>query len=91
MFKILKIEGDSMYPLLRHGEKIFCIRPIFTSISLGDVVVFKHKNYGLMVKQITKIDKNTYYVKGTLPNSIDSSVFGYLKKSDFLYKMLFRF
>ncbi len=80
-----------MYPLLKDKDKIFCMKPVLGGVSLGDVVVFDHSNYGLMVKQITKIDKNGYYVKGTLPHSIDSSVFGYLQKNDFLYKMIFKF
>lgn len=79
-----------MYPLLKDKDKAVCIKPLF-SLSLGDIVVFKHKTEGLMIKQVTKLDENGLYVQGTSAYSIDSSIFGYLKKEDILYKMLFKY
>ncbi|MEC8856232.1 MAG: signal peptidase I [Chloroflexota bacterium] len=38
-----RIEGDSMLPLLRHGESVFVVRPRLTwnRLRRGDVVVFE--------------------------------------------------
>lgn len=90
MFKILEIEGDSMYPLLKDKEKVVCIKPLLP-LSTGDIVVFRHETEGLMIKQLTKVDENGFYVQGTTAYSVDSSIFGYLKKEDILYKMLFKY
>ena len=60
-------------------------------IEIDDIVIFNHEKEGMMVKQVTKINENGYYVEGTTPYSIDSSIFGYLKKKEILYKVLFRF
>lgn len=79
-----------MYPSLKEGEIIFCIKPFFKPFIIGDIVIFRDKNEGLMVKELTKIDSNGYYVKGTTPYSIDSTIFGYLQKDELIYKMLFK-
>lgn len=79
-----------MYPSLKDGEIIFCIKPFFRTFVIGDIVIFRDKNEGLMVKEVTKINSNGYYVKGTSPYSIDSTVFGYLQEKELLYKMLFK-
>ena len=91
MFKLLKIEGDSMYPFLKNSETILCIKPLFNNLEENDIVVFNHEKEGLMIKRLTVIDKNGYYVEGTTPYSLDSSIFGYLKKEDILYKMIYKF
>lgn len=79
-----------MYPFLKNGETIFCMKPIFNNLKKNDIVVFSYEKEGLMIKKITRIDENGYYVEGTTPYSIDSSIFGYLKKEEILYKMIFR-
>ena len=80
-----------MYPFLKNGDTILCIKPFFNWISKDDIVVFDYESEGLMIKQLTKINENGYYVEGTTPYSIDSSIFGYLQKEDILYKMILRF
>jgi hypothetical protein len=91
LFKIVKIEGDSLYPFLKNGQKAFCIRLFyFNNLKINDFVIFKHKTQGLMIKQITKIKNDKYYLKGTSSFSIDSRDFGYLDKEELLYKVLFK-
>lgn len=79
-----------MYPLLKNGETIFCMKPIFNNLKKSDIVIFNREKEGLMIKKITRIDEHGYYVEGTTPYSVDSSIFGYLKKEEILYKMIFR-
>lgn len=90
MFKFLEIEGDSMYPFLKDKERVLCIKPIFSKYKINDIVIFTYKD-ALMIKRITKIDDKGYYVEGTNAYSIDSSIFGYLKEEDILFKMIFKF
>lgn len=80
-----------MYPFLKNGQTIFCIKPFFNLFSENDIVVFNHEKEGLMIKKVTRIDEKGFYVEGTTPYSIDSSIFGYLQKEDILYKMVFKF
>jgi len=92
MFKLLEIKGDSLYPFYKNGEKVFCLKPFsLNKIDIDDIVIFNHEKEGLLIKQVTKIENNKYYVEGTTPYSLDSSVFGYLNEKEILYKVLFRF
>lgn len=79
-----------MYPLLREGDKVLCMKPLLGTLHEEDVVVFNHNKEGLMIKKLTRIDENGYYVKGSTPYSVDSSTFGYLQKEDILYKMVYK-
>lgn len=80
-----------MYPFLKNGDKVICLSRFFTVLKVNDIVVFKHPKEGLMIKQLTKINWQGYYVEGTTPYSIDSSIFGYLEKKEILYKMVHKF
>lgn len=90
MFKLLKIQGDSLYPFFKNGQRVFCIKLYsFISLKADDFVVFKKQGYPLMVKQIKYIDKNGYFVQGTDSSSVDSRDFGKLSKEEIKYKVLF--
>mgnify|MGYP002477854223 FL=1 len=91
MFKIFKCEGNSLFPLYKDSQIILAIKKNrFLRFKVGDVIVFFHKDYGLMIKIIKKIKDNSFYVVGTNPDSIDSRNFGYISKNDIKYKVLFR-
>ncbi len=92
MLQLFKISGDSLYPFYKNGERVVC-RKVFrsTDININDTVVFEKENYGMMIKQVTAIDKNAYFVEGTDPFSIDSRNFGTLEKEAIKYKVLFKF
>lgn len=90
MFKFFKIQGDSLYPFLKSGQRVFCIKIFnFSKLKLNDFVVFEKKEYGLMVKQIKEIKNQQYFVQGTDSFSIDSRNFGTIRKSEIKYKVLF--
>ena len=92
MLQLFKISGDSLYPFYKNGERVIC-RKVFrgTDININDTVVFEKENYGMMIKKVTAIDKNAYFVEGTDPFSIDSRNFGTLEKEAIKYKVLFKF
>ncbi len=90
MFKLFRVEGYSLFPFLKEGEVIFCIKLFsFSRIKVSDTVVFKYKDDGFMIKRVKKIDSNGYFVQGENPDSIDSRNFGALEKKDLLYKAIF--
>jgi len=91
VFKLFKVEGYSLYPLLKEDEVVFCSKLFsFSKIKINSFVVFKYQNF-YMIKKVTKISSAGYFVKGENPDSIDSRNFGELQRNALLYKVLFRF
>jgi len=91
MLKLFKITGDSLYPFFKDGQRVLCCK-VFktTNIKVNDTVIFTKHNYGLMIKTVKHIEKDTYFVEGTAPLSIDSRNFGSLQRKEIQYKVLFR-
>lgn len=87
MVKIFKVDGNSLYPHLKDGQRIICFKVFkFSKINVGDFVVFAKKPYGLMIKRVEHIKKGRFFVQGTDPMSIDSRNFGLIDHSDIKYK-----
>jgi len=87
LIKIFKIEGHSLYPYLKTGQRIVCFKVFkLSKINTGDFVIFSKKPYGLMIKRVEKIKDGRFYVQGTDPMSIDSRTFGFIERSDIKYK-----
>ncbi len=81
MFKLLKVSGDSLSPAFQEGDFVVIAKiPLFfkQSPKPGDVVVFNHPIFGVMIKRIEKImpEKDELFVVGTHQDSIDSRRFG---------------
>lgn len=92
MLQLFRISGNSLYPSFKDGQRVLC-RKVFqnTKIKVNDTVVFEKEDYGIMIKQVTSVEANNYYVKGTDPMSIDSRNFGSLELNEIKYKVLFKF
>jgi len=89
MLKLFKIEGFSLFPLLKENEVVLCVKLFsFSKIKIDDIVVFKNKDNGIMIKKVKEINSNGYFVEGENPDSIDSRNFGELQKKELLYKVL---
>ncbi len=88
MLKIFQIEGNSLFPLFEDKNLVLCIKT--KKPKVGDIVVFTHDTYGLMIKQVKTIKDNQYYLIGTNPDSIDSRIFGFVDKQNIKYKALFK-
>ena len=88
MIKLFKIEGDSLYPFFKNGQRVLCIKTFkLVKLNVGDFVVFYKKEYGLMVKKIKYIYQDNVYLEGTTPMSIDSRNFGTVSLSEIKYKL----
>jgi signal peptidase I len=89
LIRIFKIDGNSLYPYLKDGQKIVCFKVFgFSKIAMGDFVVFSKKPYGLMIKRVEKIKNGLFFVQGTDPMSIDSRNFGFIQRTDIQYKKI---
>jgi signal peptidase I len=92
MLKLLKVSGDSLLPMYRDGDFVLAskIPYLFGTIMPGDVVVFRHKVYGTMIKKVQSVvpDKGEIYVVGTHENSVDSRQFGTINKRDVVGKVI---
>ncbi len=92
MFKFFIIDGFSLFPLLKQGQWVLCMKPFFLNkIKINDLVLFRHSYEGMMIKRVDKIESNSYFVKGENAFSIDSRNFGSLKKEEVLYKVIYKF
>lgn len=91
MIKLFKIQGHSLFPLLKEGEIVLGIKPLFClHVKIDDFVVFSHQPIGTMIKQVRSIDENKVFVVGTSADSIDSRDFGTIDIRDITYKILFK-
>lgn len=73
-WRLARVEGDSMSPTLSDGDYVFARRKVAL---LGDVVLIRHMNLGLIVKRICKIDETHHYtVAGDNPRSTSSDALG---------------
>ena len=91
MIKIFKIQGNSLHPFVKDGQRVLCTKiSKFTRLKIDDIVVFEKNEYGLMIKQIKSISWKGFFVQGTDAFSIDSRDFGEIHKDELKYKLLFK-
>jgi len=88
MFKLLRISGHSLLPTYRDGDYVLISRipHLFRPVKQGDIVAFRHKTYGLMIKKVHSVvpERSEIYVIGTHEASVDSRHFGAIRRKDVL-------
>lgn len=88
----IAIEGDSMHPTLKTGDRILVEKN--SAIGVGDIVVAHHpfKTSVKIVKRISSIETDgSISLIGDNPNeSSDSRGFGSIKRSDVIGKVVAR-
>lgn len=91
MFKFFAVSGHSLYPILKDGQRVVCLKVFsFTQLKPKNIVVFEKEPYGLMIKEIKSIEHDHYFVQGTNADSIDSRDFGAISRNQIKYKLLFK-
>jgi signal peptidase I len=92
MFKLLKVSGDSLTPEYREGDFVLITKiPFFLySLKVGDIVAFRHPDYGTMIKKVATISPGgeEIFVMGTHEHSVDSRHFGALQRSALMGKVI---
>lgn len=88
MIKFIKVTGDSLSPAYKEGDYVMLITVSFFYLKRGDTIVFKHPEYGTMIKNIDSIDSDKIFVVGTHPHSTDSRQFGPIERSEVVGKVI---
>jgi signal peptidase I len=91
MFRLLKVTGDSLAPEYREGDFVLVSKIPFYLVppSPGDVIAFRQPGYGLLIKRIQNISPDGgLNVIGNHLESIDSRVFGTVRRKDILGKVI---
>jgi phage repressor protein C with HTH and peptisase S24 domain len=91
MLRFLKVTGDSLAPEFREGDFVLVSKIPFLLVppSPGNVIAFRQPGYGLLIKRIQNISPDGgLNVIGNHPESIDSRVFGTVRRVDILGKVI---
>ncbi len=88
MLRLIKVTGSSLYPEYREGDYVMVVTIPFFRLKMGDIVVFRHPGYGMMIKRIARIDPSGIHVLGNHPESVDSRLFGPIQRGDVLGKVI---
>jgi signal peptidase I len=92
MLKVLKVTGESLSPAYQEGDfvVIATIPFLFGSINPGDVIVFNHETYGILIKKVDQITpgRDQIHVAGTHQHSVDSARFGPIDRGDLIGKVI---
>lgn len=98
MLKILKVTGNSLFPLYQEGDFVLVFKIPFeffkyVNYQVGDIVVINHPYYGTIIKKIKQVsdDNNQFFVIGTQMNSTDSRQFGMVEKKWIMGKVILHF
>lgn len=94
MLRLLKVSGESLSPDYQDGDFVLMLKiPIFFNfLKPGDLVVFRHPEFGTLVKKIDWVDQPgaQVYVLGTHPLSVDSRQFGMIPIKDIEGKVIWQ-
>jgi signal peptidase I len=92
MLKFVKISDNSLSPEYQEGDYVLIAKiPLFLALlGRGDIVVFRHRLYGVMIKKVSRVagDGGQIYVIGTHENSVDSRHFGAVRKDALIGKVI---
>jgi len=91
MLKFLKVTGDSLAPEFREGDFVLVSKIPFLLVppSPGDVIAFHQPGYGMLIKRIQNISpEGELNVIGDHPESVDSRVFGTVRRVNILGKVI---
>ena len=92
MIRVLKVTGESLYPLYKEGDFVIVskIPFVLNRLKIGDVIVFSHTLHGTMIKMINEINQSGEKLRviGTQENSIDSRQFGEIDRSSITGKVI---
>lgn len=95
MLRIHKVTGESMSPDFQDGDFVaLTTLPFFLKrLKVGDIIVFEHQLYGILIKRIASFDPETAeaYVEGAHADSLDSRRLGTIRRDAIRGKVIAHF
>jgi signal peptidase I len=92
MLNLVKVTGRSLQPEYLDGDFVLTskIPILFGKIQPGDVIVFRHEMYGVLIKIVTRLhrDRDEIFVIGLQEDSVDSRRFGPISFKDVIGKVI---
>ena len=91
MLKFFKVRGDSLTPEYSQGDFVLVskIPFLFAPPTPGDVIAFHQPGYGMLIKRIhSMLPDGGLNVIGDHPDSVDSRIFGSVRRIDILGKVI---
>jgi hypothetical protein len=92
MLRLVRVSGNSLWPRYRDGDFIVISRiPVLLGmIAPGNVIAFKTKDFGTMIKMVDSIspDRGSIHVRGTHPLSVDSRTIGPVSMKDVIGRVI---
>jgi signal peptidase I len=78
MITIVKVSGRSMLPKYQEGDYLLLLKKSKSRLKVGKDIVFNHKAYGVMIKEVSSINKelNFFTAKGLNIESISEEKMG---------------
>ncbi|MCL6096800.1 MAG: S26 family signal peptidase [Patescibacteria group bacterium] len=80
-----------MEPFIKNNSIVLAsgLSYLFKNPKVNDIVVFKDKEGKILIKRITKNEKDRYFVQGdNKGDSLDSSKFGDISKNQIIAKVI---
>lgn len=80
-----------MTPEIQEGDFVVISKiPFLTGFCVGDRIVFRHPQYGTLIKCIEKMDDNNkiFWVGGYHPRSLDSHKIGPIREDQIYGKVI---
>lgn len=86
--KILRVDGDSMSPVLRHGDILVAKRTKPRALRAGFLYVVAHSELGQIVKRLLRIENDRAILVGDNPKSTPASIIGPVELSRIHYRVV---
>jgi signal peptidase I len=80
-----------MAPEFEEGDFVLINEiPFFLQrLTKGDIIIFNHKKYGILIKKIDSFFPNQgFFVRGIHKNSLDSNQLGYIPRPNVMGKVI---
>jgi len=88
MFKIIKVQGDSMYPCYRHNDYVVLAKYWPRHLKAGDDIVCKHKQFGTIIKRIHQILDKKIQLTGLNTSSTSQQDLGHITYKDVIGRVI---
>ena len=76
MLKLLRVQGDSMWPRYRSADYVLVARPLWRQLRVGDDIVSNHPDFGTILKRITAIEHDHLLLTGLNSSSTSTENIG---------------